>query len=124
MSNLPSGMGAFSPGGYQTPAGARAPLGELVAGLASSGGSAQRLRPNGYQPFNAIGPAAPPSGIGGGFNPIAVWDLMNLGLGQLVPPSAGSGPIGAPISVPAGPAVSGALARAPLPRSGGKGVIG
>jgi hypothetical protein len=142
MSNLPSGIGAFSPGGYSLPANLKLPPAgyNYLAGLPLAAGSspapAPMVRPGTrtapYGPFDVTAPLAQTFGIGSQFNPMTVFDLMNLGLGPFVSPFAGSGLQGYPsapftrgLSAAAGPAVSGALAAAtPVPRSGGKGVMG
>jgi hypothetical protein len=143
MSNLPSGMGSFSPGGgYVLPPNRHIPSvgNNFSNGIAQAAGSStpisvpmsrSRTTRNPYAPFDVTTPLLQTFGIGSQFNPMALFDLMNLGAAPFVSPFAGSGLLGYPglgfgsgLSAPAGPAVSGQLASAPLPRSGGKGVMG
>ncbi|HEV3115288.1 MAG TPA: hypothetical protein VGY99_32805 [Candidatus Binataceae bacterium] len=141
IGNLPSGIGHLSPGGYSLPTNLKLPPAayNFLAGLplaANAGYTSEsraaarpRAQSNAYAPFDATGSLMQTFGTGVlSCNPMSVFDLMNLGGGPL----AGSGmpghtaaTPGASMSPPTGPAVSAAYAAgAPLPRSGGKGVMG
>ncbi len=144
IGNLPSGIGNFSPGGNSLPANLKLPPAgyNFLAGLplAPNAGYAPgsapvagpKAQPSSYGQVGVTGALMPTFGVGSPFNPMNAFDLMNLGLGPFVSPFAGSGLPGYPpatpgasTSAPAGPAIGGALAvGAPLPRSGGKGVMG
>jgi len=143
MSSLPSGIGAVGPGAYVPQANLKLPTSGYnipvaqqtpqittttpVSG-ASVGGKATR---NPYAPFAVSAPMLQTYGIGSAFNPMTVFDLMNMGAGPFVSPFAGSGlqgysglPSGASMGSPAGSAISGAMIQSPLPQSGGKSVMG
>ncbi len=129
MANLPSGIGVVSPGGLpanfklpsnlKLPAGGYGFLAGLLPGAAGAPAPHSTLaakpgqRP--YTPFGANTPMPQALGIASQFNPMTLIDLMNLGAGK-------AGPFGAGLPAPVGPAIGGA--GSPLPRSGGKGVMG
>ncbi len=147
MAYLPSGIGTVRPGslpaGFTPPTNITLPPGGygLLPGMPGAGaGTASgpapaagpKTAPVSYAPFDLTPQLLQTYGVGSAFNPMTVFDLMNLRAG----PFAGSGlmaypgrlpgaglPGGAGLSAPAGPAVSGALASAPLPQSGGKGAM-
>jgi hypothetical protein len=151
MAYLPSGIGIIRPGtlpaGSTLPANIKLPPGGygLLPGMPGAGagpasGPAPAAQPKtspiSYAPFDVTPQLLQTYGIGNAFNPMTIFDLMNLGMGPFVSPFAGSGLMGYPgtlpgaglsggagLSAPAGPAVSGTLASAPLPQSGGKGAM-
>jgi hypothetical protein len=133
IASLPPGIGNFSPGGHYIPKINVPPGGYNIvppflpyaAGAGSRPQSPQPGahggRPNVYGPFDVTDPILRTFGIGSAFNPMTVFDLMNLG----VSPFAGSGLPGYPPTPGGafpGPTVGGP-GSAPLPRSGGKGVM-
>jgi len=140
IGNLPSGIGNFSPAGYSLPGNLNLPSARynflarlpLAPGAGYAAGSApvagSKAQPHRNGPADVTGALMQTFGVGSPFNPMTFFDLMNRGLG----PFAGSGLPGYPPATPgagmsasAGPAVSDAFAAgAPVPRSGGKGVMG
>jgi hypothetical protein len=144
IGNLPSGIGNFSPGGYSLPGNLNLPPAgynflaglPLAPGAGYASGSAPvtgpKAQPNSNGQVGVTAALMPTFAVGNPFNPMSTLDLMNLGLGSFVSPFAGSGLPGYPpatpgagMSAPAAAAVGDALAAgAPLPRSGGKGVMG
>jgi len=151
MANLPSGIGSLAsgpgsfsaggghyiprvnvpPNGYHIPLPVfsdvmRAGSGASAAGPAAPGGPA-----SGYGPLNVTDPLLQTFGTASPYNSMTVLGLMNQGVGPFVSPFAGSGlrvyppalaGAGGPLA--AGSTPSGALVGTPLPRSGGKGVMG
>jgi hypothetical protein len=132
-------MGNISPGGslpgilkvppadYNFPAGISSPPNIGYApGLASLARPKRQSNHSGQ--IDVTGALLQGLGAGSAFNPMAVFDLMSLGLQPPGPPFGGSGRAGYPPATPnagmpaAGPAIIGGLA--PIPRSGGKGVMG
>ncbi len=145
MANLPSGIGMVSPAGlpvnFKLPSNIKLPAGGygFLAGLLPAAADvpaphstlAAKSRPRPYAPFGANRPMPQALGITSPFNPMTLIDLMNLGAGSFDPLLSGSGPIGykagpfgAGLPAAVGPAIGGAPAGSPLPRSGGKGVMG
>jgi hypothetical protein len=135
ISSPPSGIGNIGPGGYSLPGILKVPAGyNFPAGIIPppnvgyAPGSASLARPkrqsNHSGQVDVTGALLQSLGAGSAFNPMAVFDLMNLSL----EPFGSSGRAGYQPATPnagmpfAGPAVIGGLA--PIPHSGGKGVIG
>jgi hypothetical protein len=144
MASTP-GISAFSPGGFTPttvgytppaggftmPPGLLSALGAATAPAAASGRGGSPAGQN-YGPFTGPNPAAQDFGLQSPLNPLLISDLLNMGAGPFLSPPAGMGQPGYPsqpgptkvMSAPVGPAVSGVLARAPIPQSGGKGMVG
>jgi hypothetical protein len=140
MAGIPAISGFSAPGPGGIPSGIIPPAGSstLPAGLASGIGAsptpsvaAQTISPQ--SKLGVTNPVSQSYGVQSPFNPMLVFDLINMGLGPLQSPLSGSGLPGfAPgvsgsgmMSAPAGPALSGQLAgAAPVPQSGGKGIVG
>ena len=144
MAGIPAISGFSAPGPGGIPSGIIPSVGsfKLPTGLALSTGAnptpsgaahAIRSRPKPYGPFDVTDPVIQAYGIQSPFNPMMVFDLMNLGAAPFQSPFSGNGLLGfAPavsgpgmMSAPAGPALSGQLAgAAPVPQTGGKGILG
>ena len=144
MAGIPAISGFSVPAVGGIPSGAIAPVGnfKVPAGLAlGAGGSpgasgaahASSARSTGYGPSGVTNPGMQAYEIQSPFNSMMVLDLMNMAMAPFQSPFSGSGLPGfAPgvsgtrvMSAPAGPALSGQLAgAAPVPQSGGKGIVG
>ncbi len=141
MAGIPSISGFSAPGAGGIPSGIIPPVGgfKLPAGLGFGSGPsptpsgaahAMSPRPKPYGPLDVTNPVMQAYGVQSPFNPMMVFDLMNMGLAPFQSPFNGSGLLGFPPAVsgskvmPA-PALSGQLAgAAPVPQSGGKGIVG
>lgn len=148
MANVPSGIGNMpsgnAGGGNSLPANLNlAPASyNFPGGLPLAGGAGNALGPapaagpttglNSSAPLNVSGALMQTLGAGSQMNPMTVFELMNLDLGASGAPLAGGGPLGYPPAVPgasmfapSGSPVGGAFTGgAPIPQSGGKGVMG
>jgi hypothetical protein len=144
MAGIPGISGFSAPGPGGIPSGIIPPVGsfKLPAGLPLGAGASPTPsgavrgvspRPKPYGPFDVTSPLIQAYGVQSRFNPMMVFDLMNMGLAPFQSPFSGSGLPGFPtvvsgsrvMSAPAGPTLSGQLASAaPVPQSGGKGILG
>jgi hypothetical protein len=134
IGNLPSGIGNFGVGGQYAPnitippGGYGALLASLPAAVGALATSKSAPASGAGQsaasaPFDITGPLLQTYGAGSAFNPMTVFDLMNSGAGPLVSPFAGSGLLGYQGAASGGGAGN-MVAAAPVPGSGGKGIIG
>jgi hypothetical protein len=131
--NLPGSIGPFggitySMGNFNLPAGFPTTFGP---GPAPSIGSRGKPAPGrSYAPFDVTNPFIQAYGIQSPFNPMMAFDLMSMGSGPFQSPFAGSGLLGYPPAsygpkVSSVPVLGGKVAagQAPVPSSGGKGML-
>ena len=142
MAGIPAISGFSAPGVGGIPSGIIPPLGSFNIAAGIPFGAGASMTPSaavhaGREP-RATGNSTLPNRLSNSaeqspLNPMLVFDLIKMGLAPFQSPSSGSGLPGfAPavsgsgmMSAPAGPALSGQLAgAAPVPQSGGKGIVG
>jgi hypothetical protein len=116
-------------GNFKLPAGL--PSGSGATTTASAAANRTSRRANPYGPFDVTNPVIQTYGVQSPMNPMMVFDLMNMGVGPFQSPFSGSGLLGFPPAgfgggaAPGSPALNGQLAgAAPVPQSGGKGILG
>ncbi len=141
MAGIPAISGFSVPAVGGIPSGVVAPVGsyKIPAGLAlGAGGSpgasgaaqASAAQAPGYGPSDITNAGIHAYEIQSPFDPMMLFDLMNMGVTPFQSPFSGSGLAGfAPAvsgsRVMSAPALSGQLAgAAPVPQSGGKGIVG
>jgi hypothetical protein len=139
VSSLSPAGSIGSAGGLALPSGginlaALMPL-ALSAPLSSSAAAnGKQMASSVYGPFNVSPQMVQTYGIGSPFNPMTALDLMNAGVGGFMSPLGGSGLPGYPptsfganlTSSAAGPMRGSQMGAgaAPVPQSGGKGIVG